>query len=100
MLMMACVLWSCEAVPQTESNEDVLVTSNDSEIFAKGFSIGKHEYYVVYATCDGHEGHTVRLCSKNHCFLLHSHDCPCRKVQPAASMVIDEEEESTDPFDW
>lgn len=75
MLLMACVLWSCEAVPQTESNEDVLVTSNDSEIFAKKFSIGKHEYYVVYATCDGSEGHTVRHCSKNHCFLLHSPDC-------------------------
>lgn len=98
----ALTLGACEA-PHVESEQEntVVAGSYDSPMYAKKTHIGEHEYYIVYATCDGGPDHWVRECTKNHCFLRHSPDCPCHKTEPSASLADDAEDtESTDPFDW
>lgn len=92
------VLGACMAAPQSEHEENVVAGGYDKEVCVKKVDVGKHEYYVVYASCDGH--HSVRTCGTNHCFLRHSPDCPCRKVQSAVDAIITDDGESTDPFNW
>ena len=109
--VLGLTLQACEAVPQdgTEAKETVVAGGYDSEVYAKKVNIGKHEYYVVYASCNGAPGHSVHKCYFNHggddihCFLLHSLDCPCCKVVSAGSVTITDDAEGTessDPFEW
>ena len=95
------VLMACEEAPsQSGSEEGVVAGGYDSEVYAKKVDIRRHEYYVVYVTCDGSPGHLVRKCVKNHCFLHHSPDCLCRKAQVPAVATDDAETEDADPFNW
>ncbi len=100
------ILGACEEAPAqqgTDSEETVVFGGYSSELYAQSIYLGKHEFYLVYATCDGKSGHTVRQCEKNHCFLRHSPDCPCHKVESSASAIVTddaEDIESSDPFDF
>lgn len=103
--VLGLTLGSCEVAPQDGTGAEKTEVTGDyeSEVYVKEYVIGKHEFYLVYATCDGKLGHTVKECAENHCFLRHNPDCPCHKVEPSVSMnVADESEdvESSDPFDW
>ena len=102
--VLGLTLGACEELPQDGADANEVVAGGyDSEVYARKVNIGKHEYYVVYATCDGHPGHSVRACGGNHCFLRHSPDCPCRKVESQSSAIVTddaEDTESSDPFDW
>lgn len=81
--------------------DTVVAGSCKSEMYAKKTHIGEHEYYIVYASCDGRPDHWVSGCNNVHCFLRHSPDCLCHKTEPSASLADDAEDtESTDPFDW
>lgn len=91
-----------EAPRMSIPEEEVAVGGYYSEVYAKKVSIGGHKYHVVYATCNGWPGHSVRECNDSHCFLLHSQDCPCRAAQMSAVEVDadDTESEDADPFKW
>ena len=103
LLMVFCLMACEESVPsEVGPREAVVAGGYDSEVYAKKLNIGKHAYIVVYTTCNGRPGHTVRQCgTTKHCFLRHSPDCPCQKAgHQDASIIEDEATESTDPFDW
>ena len=98
------MLVACVEAPQPGDDKQVVSVGYDSEVYAKKVKIGKHEYYVVYASCDGR--HSVHRCKDIHggdnvrCFLYHSPDCFCRKTETMEGITVTEEPESTDPFDW
>lgn len=108
--VLGLTLGACEELPQDGADaKEVVAGGYDSEVYARKVNIGKHEYYVVYVSCNGRPGHSVHQCNLDHggngihCFLRHSLDCPCRKVEPSASVTATddaEDTESTDPFDW
>jgi len=94
--VLGLTLGACESAPQDG-------TGYGNEVYIKKVDIGKHAFYLVYATCDGRPGHKVSFCDDNHCFLRHSPDCSCHKVEPSVSVNgADESEDigSSDPFDW
>ena len=97
---------SCEEVPQSESTKEAVVDGSlDSEVYVKPVNIAGCECFLVYATCNGKPGHSVKECEKyhsiQHCFLRHSKACPCLKTRPAVSTAIDDDDEdSSDPFNW
>lgn len=98
------VLVACAEAPQPEDDRQVVGGDYDRAMYAKKVSIGKHEYFLVYASCDGR--HSVHRCKEFHggaqvrCFLHHSPDCPCRKALPKVDVAVTDEGESTDPFNW
>ena len=97
----ACRRHSSSIATGAEKTE--VTVGYENEVCINKVNIDKHEFYLVYATCDGRPGHTVRSCGGNHCFLRHSLDCLCRKIEPSVSVdVVDEsdEAESSDPFDF
>ena len=103
--VLVMTLGACEEAQQdgsgTGENVNVNVNVNDCEVYVRKVDIAEHEYFLVYSTCDGRHGHTVKACEKPNCFLRHSHDCPCMKTRPAVSTEIDDDDEdSSDPFNW
>lgn len=94
---------ACEPASRTDYGKTVVYGSYDSEVYAREVVIDRHVYYMVYATCDGRPGHTVRQCQENHCFLQHSTTCPCMNAHHSSSVTAADDEDSTeskDPFDW
>lgn len=103
--VLGLTLGACELSPQdgTGAEKTEATVGYENEVYIKKVDIGKHEFYLVYATCDGMPGHTVKVCNDNHCFLRHSPDCSCHKVEPSVSVNDADESEnigSSDPFDW